>query len=560
MAGFDNDVMYAKNADFTQADNQNVSESNGLFTNGQIWIGATSVNIGGTHVNVGTITSPLGTLSIGYSSPNITLDVIGGSVAIDSITVNSNNAPGTNPVLPNASGNINIQGIGETTTVSNALNSFGIYEPRTAKYIVDPTQYYGTHQTIQAAITAASSGETIFIRPGTYTENLTLKAGVMLTAFDSDGSLNGTGNVIISGTCTMTTAGSVTISGIQLQTNSAALLAVTGSAASIVNLFNCYLNCTNATGITYSSSSASSVINISCCRGDLGTTGIGIFSHSSAGRLRMRFSNFTNTGSSLTASTCSAGTLDIFYCVFASTTTTSGTATLVSEYNHYSPAAFNITAFTAGGSGTHGSSFDVFSSGSAVALSIGASCTMIITLSNVSSTNANAIDGAGAIVYSGINFPGSSQKISTTTQTGGIIKGGQTQAPSAGFVGESIQSVVASGSPVSLSTGAATSVTSISLTAGVWDVSALGTLAGTLTGTLFAVGISPTNNALIAADSGNSYLVTPTMSTAAANSSLSVPRYRVVLTATTTYYLILRADYTVGTATGWGRLSATRVG
>src|SRR5258708_20620706 len=123
-----------------------------------------------------------------------------------------------------------------------STNTFGV-----AKWIVSATASDGTHTTIASALTSASSGDTIFIRPGTYTENLTLKAGVNLSAFGSDSSQNGTGKVIISGTCTMTTAGSVTISGIQLQTNSAALLAVTGTLASVVNLQNCYLNCTNTT-------------------------------------------------------------------------------------------------------------------------------------------------------------------------------------------------------------------------------------------------------------------------------------------------------------------------
>ncbi len=79
MSGFDNDVVFGKNADFTRSDNQNVLETNGLSTNGQLWIGTTSANVGGTHINVGSLSSPLGTLSIGYSSPNITLDVAGSS-------------------------------------------------------------------------------------------------------------------------------------------------------------------------------------------------------------------------------------------------------------------------------------------------------------------------------------------------------------------------------------------------------------------------------------------------------------------------------------------------
>src|ERR1700676_4205216 len=87
--------------------------------------------------------------------------------------------------------------------------------------IVDPTLGSGNYTTIGSALTASVSGQTIFIRPGTYTENLTLKAGVNLTAFGSDSSLNGTATVIINGTCTLSTAGTVTISSIQLQTNSA---------------------------------------------------------------------------------------------------------------------------------------------------------------------------------------------------------------------------------------------------------------------------------------------------------------------------------------------------
>src|SRR6185503_17737268 len=110
----------------------------------------------------------------------------------------------------------------------------------TAKWIVSSDITQGTHTTIAAALTSASSGDTIFIRPGTYTENLTLKAGVALCAYVCDAFEP---NVIISGTCTFTAAGTVSISGIRLQTNNAALLAVTGSAASIVFLNLCFLNC-----------------------------------------------------------------------------------------------------------------------------------------------------------------------------------------------------------------------------------------------------------------------------------------------------------------------------
>ena len=60
----------------------------------------------------------------------------------------------------------------------------------------------GDFTTIAAALTAASSGQTIFIRPGTYTENPTLKAGVNLSTFPSDAT---SGTVIIKGKCTLST-------------------------------------------------------------------------------------------------------------------------------------------------------------------------------------------------------------------------------------------------------------------------------------------------------------------------------------------------------------------
>ena len=117
MAGFDNEVVYGKNADYTSVDNQNVLESNGLVTNGQLWIGSTAVNAGSTHINVGTLTSPGGTLNVGYSSPNITLDLAGGSAAIERIAVQT----GTSPIVPS----------GGTVTMNGATVAAGTNPVRT---------------------------------------------------------------------------------------------------------------------------------------------------------------------------------------------------------------------------------------------------------------------------------------------------------------------------------------------------------------------------------------------------------------------------------------------
>jgi len=93
----DEKIVSADNASFdgTERDGK-------LTTNGQLWVGSTA----SPHVKKGSITSPLGTLTVGYSSPNITLDLSGGSVGVDSIAVQT----GTSPVLPTAAGLVTING------------------------------------------------------------------------------------------------------------------------------------------------------------------------------------------------------------------------------------------------------------------------------------------------------------------------------------------------------------------------------------------------------------------------------------------------------------------
>lgn len=109
MAGFDNDCMYADNADFTTAGAGSGSSTNGLQTNGQLWVGTTAVNAGGTHINVGTLTSPNNSIVFGYSSPNITA-IANSSMTGQTITGDSGGA------LSPTAGNWNILGLSGSKT------------------------------------------------------------------------------------------------------------------------------------------------------------------------------------------------------------------------------------------------------------------------------------------------------------------------------------------------------------------------------------------------------------------------------------------------------------
>lgn len=78
-AGFENEVVFAENADFTGGGSTgNISIDNGLKTNGQLWIGSTALNAGLTHINVGQIVSA--GFDVTYVSPNIKIEPKGGTI------------------------------------------------------------------------------------------------------------------------------------------------------------------------------------------------------------------------------------------------------------------------------------------------------------------------------------------------------------------------------------------------------------------------------------------------------------------------------------------------
>ena len=81
--------------------------------------------------------------------------------------------------------------------------------------------------TVSKAITVATSGTTIYIYPGTYTENLTLKSGVSLTSPVKFG-------VYITGNHTLSTTGTIVLDNIILNSTSSDTLTVSGST--VINL------------------------------------------------------------------------------------------------------------------------------------------------------------------------------------------------------------------------------------------------------------------------------------------------------------------------------------
>ena len=128
-----------------------------------------------------------------------------------------------------------------------------------------------------------------------------------------------------------------------------------------------------------------------------------------------------------------------------------------------------------------------------------------------------------------------------------------------GEIGEFASSIVLAGAAVSLTTGTAANVTSLSLTAGDWEV--WGTVGINLNAatamTIASAWVSSTSATLPTAPAGGieyHELAYPV----GRPQLMQTGRVRFSLAATTTVYLGVYAAFTINTATGYGALYARR--
>lgn len=147
----------------------------------------------------------------------------------------------------------------------------------------------------------------------------------------------------------------------------------------------------------------------------------------------------------------------------------------------------------------------------------------------------------------------------TTSQAVNVHGTATNDSASAGYVGEYISSSVSNVSaPASNTTG---NVTSISLTAGDWDVSGVVQLnrnSATYTMTTFEIAVTTTSGG--SGTVGDSDITTGIADLTWSFLSASIPTVRFSLSATTTVYLtIFPGAYSAGTPKYYGRISARRV-
>lgn len=149
----------------------------------------------------------------------------------------------------------------------------------------------------------------------------------------------------------------------------------------------------------------------------------------------------------------------------------------------------------------------------------------------------------------------------TPSQTAGIVGTTTNNNANAGSVGEFISATVPLGSPVALTTNVAANVTSISLTAGDWDVWAnLGTV-GTGTTTIQNIQgcVSVTSATIQTAPNGGAFIFnTIPQPTGGTSNVWPVGTTRLSLSATTTVFLVTQVGFSASTLSAYGFIGARR--
>lgn len=171
----------------------------------------------------------------------------------------------------------------------------------------------------------------------------------------------------------------------------------------------------------------------------------------------------------------------------------------------------------------------------------------------INGTGITAVTGTGAVVLT------SSPTITTPNIVGTTAVGNAT----AGSVGEYVSSIIASGSAVSLVNNTAKNLTSISLTAGDWDVWAMFNFIpqGTTNITQFIGGVNTTTDTLSLLGDRSAFTTYGSggIVPGAVNCGSPMVQLRINVSSTTTVYAVAQSSFTVAGLTVWGSLQARRV-
>jgi len=313
---------------------------------------------------------------------------------------------------------LNLFGIGESSTTA-AGNTVNFLSPRLNTIVVDATANNGTVQTLAAAIIAASAGDIIFVRPGTYTENIIINKNLTFKAFHPSGTAGVGNDILMVGKITLSDANiTCTFDGFNHQTNSDVIGDVTGNTSRLT--FNdCNITCTDNDGFNLVGDVTSNMFFYDCFI-QVDNTFM-LANVSGGGTMQMYNSVVTRSGTPVDSTISNGsfiGRYSVFEVPFASSTANGRLDFSYCKFGTSITPYINVTWMTIVGTQTqHVANHCEFNSGTAVAITIAAGSILNISNSVITCTNANSLTGAGTVQYSPLTFTDTSETMTVTTQT-----------------------------------------------------------------------------------------------------------------------------------------------
>ena len=299
-----------------------------------------------------------------------------------------------------------------------STNTFG-----SAKWIVSADPTAGTHTTITAAIASASSGDTILIRPGIYSETFNVNKNLNFFAYDPE-SRDSNPNVQIN---TSAVAGAVVVNSASItcgffgirfnSTLFGVAISLTGNG-STVTCQNCYFaNLPLGSDVIDITGNSSTNLYLENCSGNV--NGVALF-NTTNGNVRIKDCTFIDSTGPGDVTT-SSGTIFIYNSQFNFGVTTFSSGKLVLSHTEFGPSQTPFTNkkwITLGGaSATAIITGCSFYSGSASCISIASGCTADCYGCVFNSSSTPVLSGAGTIRVGLNTFSGTSSSNTVTTIT-----------------------------------------------------------------------------------------------------------------------------------------------
>ena len=350
--------------------------------------------------------------------------------------------------------------------MAKVQNGTNLYTPQTIVVDAGGTTPFTTIASgITAAVGLGAANPTVFIRAGTYSENLTLINGVNLKGDDPY-------TCIIDGHHTIPAAGQIQISDLKLTASVGAtsVFIEAGAGTCAIDVIGCIFNITS--GMVFNLPLSTGPLSLTACN-DISAANSIINNTTGLSILTIRSCEL---GSGAVAAEIAGATYIGFSRIFCRINRI-GAQTLTATNCHFS--AIMVLSGTSSLYATN-SSFGV---GAAIALTVGAGCTATLANVTVDSTvgGSNCITGAGSITLSEVTFTNASgvtttTKDYTTNVTTGSLQLNSTNAgvlyATSGLVGSTAaltdgQMLIGNtGNPPSVGTISAAAGSGITVTAG----------------------------------------------------------------------------------------------